>query len=52
MLINKLGGIVDLVVDDNEEVILRVVLRNVLIRVFLGHCDEFCFAEARLSRAR
>ena len=40
MLIDELRGIVDLVVDDDEEVLLSVVLGNVLVCVLLGgHCS-------------
>lgn len=40
MLIDKLGGVVDLVVDDEEQVLAGVVLSNVLVGVLLdgGHC--------------
>lgn len=34
MLINELGGIVDLVVDDQVDVLLGVMLGNVLVREF------------------
>lgn len=38
MLVDKLGGIVDLVVDHHEEVLLGVVLSNILVRErLLGH---------------
>ena len=41
MLVDELGTIVDLIVDDEEQVILGVVLGDVLVSVFLllGH---FC----------
>lgn len=41
MLVHKLGGIVDDVVDNDEDVLLGVVLGNVLVCVFLRHCDDF-----------
>ncbi len=40
MLVDKLGDVVDLIVDDEENVLLGVVLGNILIRVFLRHFDE------------
>lgn len=41
MLVDKLGGVVDLVVDDEEQVLAGVVLSNVLVGVLLcgSHCD-------------
>lgn len=37
MLIDKLGGIVDLIVDHEEAVLLGVVLSNILVGVLLRH---------------
>jgi hypothetical protein len=42
MLVNELGGIVDDVVDDDEQVLLGVVLSNVLECVFGRHFDKGC----------
>ena len=41
VLVDKLGSIVDLVVDDEEQVLLVVVLSDVLVSVLLGggHCE-------------
>lgn len=53
MLVDKLGGIVDLVVDHHEEVLLGVVLSNILVRErLLGHfvCIFFFFFFFGLSR--
>ena len=39
VLVNEAGGVVDLVVDDDVEVLLGVVLRDVGVGEFLvGHC--------------
>jgi hypothetical protein len=37
VLIDKLGGIVDLIVDHEEAVLLGVVLSNILVGVLLRH---------------
>lgn len=43
MLVNELGGIVDLIVDHHEDVLLGVVLGNILVGVLLGsHFDGSC----------
>ena len=39
VLIDELGDIVDLIVNDHVEVILGVVLRNVLVAEFGRHVD-------------
>lgn len=39
VLIDELGRVVDLVVDDHVQVVLGVVLRNILIREFGRHRD-------------
>ena len=39
VLVDELGRVVDLVVDDHVQVTLGVVLRNILIREFGGHRD-------------
>lgn len=36
MLIDEFGGIVNFIVDNDEEILLRVVLGNVLVGVLLG----------------
>ena len=39
MLIDKTGSVVDLVVDNEEEVLLGSVLRDLRVGIFLvGHC--------------
>ena len=40
MLVNELGGIVDYIVDDQEDVLLGVVLGNILVCVFCRHFDK------------
>ena len=40
MLVNELGGIVDDVVDDQEDVLLGVMLGNVRVCVFCRHFDK------------
>lgn len=52
MLVYELGGIVDDVVNDNEDVLLGVVLGNVLVGVFLGHCERVFGGCAWLPRGR
>lgn len=43
VLIDELGDVVDLIVNDHVEVILGVVLRNVLVAEFGRHVDGvFC----------
>lgn len=41
MLVNKLGAVIDLVVDDEEQILAGVVLGNILVRVLLrgSHCS-------------
>lgn len=43
MLVDELGGIVDLIVNDDEQVLLGVVLSNILIGELLlrGHFCEY-----------
>lgn len=38
VLVDKLGAVVDLVVDHDVNVLLGVVLGNILVGEFLGHC--------------
>lgn len=40
MLVDELGGIVDLIVDHQVDVLLGVVRSNVLVREFGGHVGE------------
>lgn len=47
MLIDKLGDVVDLVVDNHVKVILGVVLRNVLVGELGGHVDGCFVGDAR-----
>lgn len=39
MLVDKLGDIVDLVVDHNVEILLGVVLSNILVSEFESHLE-------------
>lgn len=56
VLVNKLGHVVDLVVDDDEQVLVGVVLGNILVGVLLcgGHCDgdKRVVAVEGMARAR
>jgi hypothetical protein len=46
MLVNELGAVVDLVVNNNQDILLGVVLGNILVGVFLGgHLDGECCAK-------
>ena len=39
MLVDKLGAIIDLIVDYDEEILLGIVLRNILVSVGLRHFE-------------
>lgn len=53
VLVNEAGCVVDLVVDDNVEVLLGVVLRDVGVGEFLvGHCgsvEEICLGIGKVA---
>jgi len=48
VLVDKLGHVVDLVVDDEVRIVLGVVLRNVLVGELGGHGDGSVACVGRL----
>jgi hypothetical protein len=50
VLVDKLGNVVDLVVDDNVEILLGVVLSNILIgELLVGHLEGCLLSVWKLS---
>lgn len=52
VLVDKLGAVVDLVVDHDEEVLLGVVLGNILVRVLLRHGGRIGLNASKLFKER
>lgn len=52
MLVDKLGAVVDLVVDHDEEVLLGVVLGNILVRVLCRHGGRIGLNASKLLKER